>query len=206
MCNPSSLLVGFEPTKLKALIDVLHQDVNHAASSGAPLIVPSELASNRLKGINIAGPITTPYIPLLHQPSALVTYPLEAKCGGVTKAICKASHSNLKEMLRRAPSAVEQLRVIEQMKDENRFFKRLWDKAVSGSGADFISINSICNPCGMIYKHKIRTLLFCFKVRCRGDMARFLGVHGDRVVDGKIIMEGFTRVCQHAEVDDVALP
>jgi hypothetical protein len=49
MCRPNALLVGFEPAKLKALINVIQQDLSYACSSAGPLVKPSELATNLLK-------------------------------------------------------------------------------------------------------------------------------------------------------------
>jgi hypothetical protein len=204
MCSPSSLLVGFEPEKMKAILDVLYQDVNHAVASGSRLVVPSELASNCLKRARVSdNSLSTSYLPIAHQPSAMVTYPVEAVCGGATVVECNRSRRDLKSCLSRAATAVEQLGVIEQMKDENRFLKRLWDKEVSGSTADPITVGSICGACQNLYKHKMRTLLYCYKVRCRGDMARFLSQHGERVINGKIVINNFTSVCKHGIVDAV---
>jgi hypothetical protein len=98
-----------------------------------------------------------------------------------------------KSCLGGAKSTIEQLRILEQVKDENRFFGRLWDKEISGSSADFITIGDICGACSAYYKQKMRTVLYCYKVHCKGDINVFIGKHGEsgRMEDGAIVMNNF---------------
>jgi hypothetical protein len=75
MCRPNALLVGFEPAKLKAIIDVKQQDLRHAANTGVGLVAPNEMASNLLKRkrTSVQASSSASYQPIPQQSSATVT-------------------------------------------------------------------------------------------------------------------------------------
>ncbi len=183
---------------------MIQQDLNQASSSGSLLIEPSELTKTRLTrkyATEHGAASSSSYIPVYHQPAESVLFPVEAKCGGVVEDVCKKSRDALSSCFRRAGSALEQLGVLEQMKDENRIFKRLFEKDVSTSSADPITTGALCGRCSPFYKQKMRTVLLCYKKHCNGDIARFLEKHrlhsgNERVVDGKVVMAKFNAACQ----------
>jgi hypothetical protein len=204
MTQPSALLVGFNPEKLKALLDQVQQDVTYAVTTGARLIEPTELASDLLKRTTVDGSCSSNYVPVVYESTEVVSYPVEALCGGISTKMCNSKRADLKSCLARSSTAIEQLRILEQIKDDNRFFKRLWDKTVSGSSADPISVTSLCGPCGTYFKQKMRTLLYCFKVHCCGDMARFEVQHREAIeASGKIRIADFKTVCNHGVVAEI---
>jgi hypothetical protein len=117
------------------------------------------MASNLLKRKSTSVQASSSYQPIPQQSFASVTYQTEAICGGLTKEQCNSSRKVFKYCMGRAKSAIEQLRILEQVKDQNRFFGRLWDKEISVSSDDFITIGDICGPCQAYYKQKMRTVL-----------------------------------------------
>jgi hypothetical protein len=86
------------------------------------------------------------YTPIALPPSA-VSYTLEAKCGGLTKDQCNNNRGPIRKVLTKAPTALKQLELIEQIKDENRFFKRMWEKDVGISEGDPITTGDLCASC-----------------------------------------------------------
>jgi hypothetical protein len=112
---------------------------------------------------------------------------------------CVASRLELLNCLARASNCLEQLEIIQRIKNENRFFSRLWDKSVGTSTGDRITTGALCSKCNTWYKQKCVTILNCFKVHCGGDIGLFLTVNGvnGRIVGGRIVLGEFKLKCTH---------
>jgi hypothetical protein len=76
------------------------------------------------------------------------SHPVEAKCGRISTKMLSAKRHHLKSCLSRSTNATEHLCILEQIKDDNRFFMRLWDKASSGRNAYHFTTGLLCGSYG----------------------------------------------------------
>ena len=200
MLSLAKLQSGFEPVGMKRILDTLQQDVGYAAGSGVQLIEPSTLA-HTLLGNMIARGATSQSV----APAPVITLTpgsnIEAKCGGVEKKECREGRAEISSRLLRATTYAEQLQLLELAKNENRFFKRLWDKKVGATTTDQITVGALCGSCLGYYRQKICTALYCFKEHCGGDLELFRSTNATngRIALGKIVFSQFDRSCTHGE-------
>jgi hypothetical protein len=123
---------------------------------------------------------------------------LPSPCGGSTN--CGADRKSIMRMFMQSTSAKEQLDLIELMKDENHFFSRLWDSQ-NGDSLDFVTSGSLCGRCKPFYMQKFRSMLYCYRILCGGDISRMISIHSGRFKNGKFVAAKFKNKCYHSCMD-----
>ncbi len=119
----------------------------------------------------------------------------EMKCGGSKR--CTVDRTCLMNKFRRATSAQQQLDILEIMKDENRFFTRLWNSQNGDSHDDPITSGALCTRCKPFYLQKFGSMLYCYKILCDGDLARMIPIHSELFENEKFIAAQFKNKCSH---------
>ena len=126
-----------------SVLDVVRQDLVQAACTYPVSLEPTPSARTLLETIRDRRGSQQPATSSFHIPSTpLIRTNIELKCGG--ELDCSSSRRGLMSSLQRAADSSQQLDIIEAIKNENRFFSRIWAKSVGTSEGDQITTGALC--------------------------------------------------------------